>query len=180
MSKFVVSRDNVQVGLLKYIYNEETINNSSEEQMTRGCKICRAILFEVNEEGLANDLIFTTPTNYNIEGITGARSTKSPFIIVNSVSLSEFLKYTNYGEELTQYDLYFIFKNLIIRNKLLEQYKGIFGWRKAINKNEYIVVPNSKLPMEMYEKLKSISNFGNGVPSELEPQYKHIKRKVTK
>lgn len=180
MSKYVVSRDKVYVGLLKYVHNGESINNANEDFVTQRCKICRAMLFDINEQGLANDLIFTTPTNYNIEGITGARCTNSPFVIVNCINLSEFLKYIKYGEELTQYDLHFIFKNLIIRNKLLEQNKGAFGLRKAIKKNEYIVVPNSKLPMEMYEKLKSISSFGNGVPSELEPQYKHIKRKLTK
>ena len=84
MTKYVAKRKDVCAGeLLKpenvtikayYSFNNEV----SKEELAKqgigninayGGLVCRGMLFNVNENGLANDLIYTTPTNYPINGI---------------------------------------------------------------------------------------------------------------
>lgn len=59
------------------------------------------MLFNVNEDWLAEDLIYTTPTKYPIIDIEPKIDIESNFIIDYCVELEELLKYPGYGIYLT-------------------------------------------------------------------------------
>lgn len=120
MKKYVASRKDICAGRLTKHINEsfnicdEFGREISNEQLAENgiCNlhisrqiIYRGMLFNVNENGLANDLIYTTPTNYQIEGIEPKIEGESELVIDKYVELEELLKYLNYDEDLTQKDL---------------------------------------------------------------------------
>lgn len=188
MSKYVVKREEVCAGnLLKTdglsfkILNSDKSNDEIQE---KGLKfsfynglICRPMLFKVNEEGLADDLIYTTPTNYPINGIKN-NIENSNFIINDYVKLDELLKYLNYKEYLTQSDLLKIYRKLLTHEWWLEHHLELFGWKKS-KLSSYCYVNDGKqvLPMEIYDNLRQISESGKSKPHNKEPHYELIKKR---
>ncbi len=197
MSKYVAKRKDVCAGSLLMpqaatikVYDEK--NNEITEHMFEDSEfpkvsvscnlICRGMLFDVNENGLSNDLIYTTPTNYTIKGIEPKIDTKSDFIISNYVELEELLKYLKYGVDLTQKDLNQIYRKLIIHNWWLQHHSELFGFRKIYDQTsgEFMGYMNGgiqTIPMNIYEKLSSISCTKNGRPYKEEPGYSLIRRR---
>ena len=191
MKKYVATRKDVCAGqLLKpfemsYQMFDESDNVVTEEKLAEqgitgfsvfGGIICRGMLFDVNEDGLAKDLIYTTPTNYPIEGIQPKNNVESEFIITHYVELEELLKYLKYGVDLTQSDLNEIFRKLITHDWWLEHHRELFGW-KNLGGGSYCSGGIQTIPMSIYDNLSSISCTKNGKPYIEEPGYSLIKKR---
>jgi len=190
MPKYVAKRKDVCGGqLLKkidmsYKIVDELDNEVTEQDLAdagifnfsiSGGKICRGMLYNVNENGLANDLIYTTPTNYPIKGIDPKVASKSDFFIDNYVELDELLKYLKYGVDLTQRDLNEISRRLITHRYWLEHNMELFGWKKS--SVGYSSGGKEILPVSIYHELSSINCTKNGKPYKEEPEYSLIRRK---
>lgn len=190
MSKYVATRKDVCAGsLLKtcemsYKIYDEFDNEVSEEKLAEqgitgfsvsGGLICRGMLFNVNENGLTNDLIYNTPTNYPIKGIKPNINISSKFIVENYVELEELLKYLKYGVDLTQNDLNQIYRKLITHRWWLEHNMELFGWKKL--NCGYGSGGIQTIPMSIYDNLSSISCTKNGKPHKEEPGYSLIKKR---
>lgn len=195
MSKYVATRKDVCAGqLLKtismtfkvYDGNKNEISEDKFEELgipeisVFGDLICRGMLFNVNENGLANDLIYTTPTNYPIEGIEPKIDVESEFIIENYVELEELLKYLKYGVDLTQKDLNQIYRKIITHKWWLERHMELFGWKKMRDEKTGLSMGYGSdgiqtIPMNIYNNLSWITK--NGKPHQEEPSYSLIKRK---
>ena len=139
----------------------------------------RGMLFNVNDDGLANDLIYTTPTNYPIKKVEFEAPTKSELMISSYVELEELLKYLGYGVDLTQKDLNRIYERLITNNHWLKHHMELFGWRKkSMNYYDvYITGGTETIPMSIYRNLSDISGLKNGKPNKKEPGYSLIKKR---
>lgn len=189
MKKYVVKRNNIYAGsLMKDIKAKCTITDvngrelSERELKKDGIEfvsfssgiICRGMLFSI-DNNVSNDLIYTTPSNYSIEGLSSSIETPSEFKIKDWCSMEEVLKYLGYGEELTQKELNQIFKKLICRRNWLDKHIELFGWKKT--GLGYTSGGKQVLPMELYHKLNSISCTKDGNPYEKEPGFSLIKRK---
>ena len=191
MSKYVATRKDVCAGeLLKTggmslkIFDVNN-NEISQEQLAEqginfsffGGLVCRGMLFNVNEDGLANDLIYTTPTNYPIKDIQPKINVESEFVIDHYVELEELLKYLKYGIDLTQNDLNQIYRKFITHKWWLEHHKELFGFEKMSNGMGYCSGGIQTIPMKIYDNLSSISCTKNGTPHREEPGYSLIKKR---
>ena len=190
MSKYVTTRKDVCAGqLLKtggmsvkvYDSNNNEISEDKFEELgipkisVSGGLVCRGMLFNVNENGLANDLIYTTPTNYPIEGVEPKIDVESEFVINHYVELEELLKYLKYGVDLTQSDLNQIYRKLITHKWWLEHHMELFGWEKM--SVGYCSGGTQTIPMNIYDNLSWISCSKNGKPHQEEPSYSLIKKR---
>jgi len=190
MKKYVISRKEVCAGRLLqpfdatinvYDENENIIDDDKIKELgipvpkVSAGVICRGMLFNVNEDGLANDLIYRTPSKYPIEGIQPKIDVNTDFIITNYVELEELLKYLKYGVDLTQNDLNKIYRTLICNNRWLNHHMELFGWIK--NDIGYSSGGNYTISSSIYDNLSSISCTKDGRPYKEEPGYKLIKRK---
>lgn len=193
MAEFIVKRKDVCAGTLLKIHNSSiTIFDcegkpispeQSEEQenisvITFSGIVCRAMLYCVNDAGLAEDLIYKTPTNYLIRGVESKSDENSDFINEDScfvidehVPLEKLLNYLGYGEELTQRDLNRIFNKLVVRNWWLKHHLKLFGYQKMGFGMGYCSGGTQTLPIEIFNHLLSISCIGNGKPSKEEPNH---------
>ncbi len=192
MKKYVVTRKEICAGKLMGICDvsmtvlnqdnneltgDDLVKHSIPELSVSVGIIYRSMLFRVNENHLATDLIYTTPTKYTIKGLTpDLTDQKSHFIIDNYVELDELLKYLNYGDELTQRDLYKIYRKLIVSNKWLNHNMELFGWKKCGN-GFYVGGEKEIISKRIYDCLSSISCYKNGCPHPAEPGYELIKKR---
>lgn len=154
---YVIERKNVYAGLLVKTKTGETI---------------RGMLYTLNQNGLAHDLIYKTLLNYPILGIDPINSDLD-LVIEKNINLDELLKYLNYDEKLTQKDLNKIYKKLIIKNWWLKNHLDLFRY-KSLNDANF---NNEKLPSNIYLNLRSISSYRNCKPSIEEPGYSLIKKR---
>lgn len=81
--------------------------------------------FHLDNSGYANDLIYTTPTNYYIDGVSNGTNF-SDFVIDNYVRLYELLRYLGCGEDLTLGYLNQIYRKFIASNKWIESNAELF------------------------------------------------------
>lgn len=191
MEKYVALRKEVCAGSLlqtqriSYVVNDENGSKLSRYDLHRnginnievfGGLVCRGMLFKVNENGLSDDLIYTTPTNYLIRGINPNINIETDFIINNYVELNDLLKYLKYGEYLTQNDLNNIYRKLIINNNWLNNHHELFGWKK-VSYNSYSSGGVETIPMSIYDNLSTISCSKNGKPYLKEPEHSLIKKR---
>ena len=191
MSKYVAARKDVCAGeLLKtggmsFKIFDSNNNEVSQEQLAEqgisfsafGGLVCRGMLFNVNEDGLANDLIYTTPTNYPIKDREPKINVESEFVIDNYVELEELLIYLKYGVDLTQNDLNQIYRKLITHKWWLEHHMELFGFKKMGNGMGYCSGGIQTIPTDIYDNLSSISCSKNGKPHREEPGYSLIKKR---
>ena len=167
---YSVSIDNIYVGKVFKIYGsynksdvERDINKRSYHSFQRH------ILFSVNEDGLANDLLYNSP-EYPIMNITPddllVNKTGIDTIIAEPYKISDLLKYLDYNDELTYQDILNIRKN-IINKKFLDSNYQLFGLKKK--DQGYKVVPNGRFPLDCYYAIleacdsSSINMVGNFV-----------------
>lgn len=134
----------------------------------------RGMLFNVNEKGLANDLIYTTPTNYLIDGIKPKVYVMTKFFIYNCVNLDEFLKYKDFGIYLTQDNLDEIYREFIVSDLWLRNHMELFGFKKK--KDGSYSTFKGYYSYDMYSKLVECS-WGSSSPDILEPGYKLINKR---
>lgn len=189
MKKYVVKRSNVYAGnLMKNIdakcvvtdqngreISEDELKKQGVQLMSFSCGlICRGMLFSI-KENTSDDLIYTTPSSYALDGISSSIEVPSEFKIKDWYNLEAILKYLGYGEELTQHELNQVYKKLICSKRWLDKNMELFGWKKS--KVGYTSGGEAILPMELYHRLSSISSSGNGNPYKEEPGFEFIKRK---
>lgn len=191
MKKYVAKRDEVCGGLLIERPNITTLTPtiitengklSYEEATELGLPVpilqissyrsYRGMLLNVNDDGLSNDLIWTTPTNYPIMG--KSTSDDIDFVIDEYVELGELLKYLKYGVDLTQKDLLKIYRKLIVSSYWIEHNMELFGYKKDnFIAGSYTGTSDGIFTSDMYHKLESISS-SNGKPNKDEPGYEYI------
>lgn len=197
MKKYIASRKDICAGqLLKtqkvsfkaYDYRNKEM---SEEDLAKqgitnisvsGGIVCRGMLFNINDNGLANDLIYTTPAKYPIEGVHPNVDGESEFVINHFVELEELLKYLDYGVDLTQKDLDQIHRKLIAHKWWLEHHMELFGWEKLRDEKTgadmgYGSGGIETVPMRIYDGLSWISCSEQGKPNKIEPGYSLIKKR---
>ncbi len=131
MKKYVATRKDIcggqllKTGDMSFKIVDSNDNEVSKQELAEqgitnisffGGLVCRGMLFNVNDVGLANDLIYTTPTNYPINGKQPKVDIESQFVIDHYVELEELLKYLKYGVDLTQNDLNQMHRKLIANN----------------------------------------------------------------
>lgn len=192
MKKYVAKRDEVCGGLLIERPNITTLTPdtittengevSIEEAKELGIPILtmqissyrsyRGMLLNVNDDGLSNDLIWTTPTNYPIMG--KSTSDDIDFVIDEYVELGELLKYLKYGVDLTQKDLLKIYRKLIVSSYWIEHNMELFGYKKDnFIAGSYTGTSDGMFTSDVYHKLRSISS-SKGKPNKEEPGYGYI------
>lgn len=189
MSKYVATRKDVcagellKTGRMSFKVFDGNDNEVSQEQLAEqgigyssfSGLVCRGMLFNVNEYGLAHDLIYTTPTNYPIGGVEPKINVESEFVISHYVELEELLKYLKFGVDLTQNDLNQIYRKLITHKWWLEHHMELFGWKKL--SVGYGNAGIETIPMNIYDNLRWISCSENGKPYIEEPSYSFIKKR---
>ena len=191
MSKYVCKRKDVWSGILYKnknvpfgIFYRDGTEMRADEFIKKGfspnysAKIrCRQMLIKVNEEKMAEDLIYNTPTLYPIDGFASVNDSNSDFVIEEIINLEELLKYMEYNESLTQEDLGKIYKKLIVRKKWLEKNCNLFGYEKGRYNYYRMSEETPEIPSDIFERIETKKTYGNGKPSKYEPDYKLIKKK---
>lgn len=133
--------------------------------------ICRDImLFNINKDGLSNDLIYTTPTNYTVRGIKpkiDVNNNDIYFNIENYVKLEEWIEDQGYGIDLTQHDLNQLFKKYIALQKRI---------KLRLLKKVYHQEPKAFFDIS-YDISNLISIYKMGSPHPEEPNYGLIKKR---
>lgn len=187
MKKFVATRKDICAGLLIIKNNEEfNIKRIIEQLSTKTVtddSICRGMLFNVNKNGLADDLIYTTPTNYRIDGIESKIDVESDFIIKLYVELDELLKYMGYGIDLTGSDLNQIYRKLIVHYYWIWHHADeLLGWKELRPKkaDRYTEDESHEIQMilmDIFSNIYMIGRFRKGKPHPSEIGYNLIKKR---
>ena len=144
MNKATIKRDSIFVGQL--VKKDENSNNL----------VCRSILFTLNENTLATDLLYNSP-NYPISNLSNSIiCEESEFIIMNSISLAPLLLYFCYGEYITEKELKEI-KILFLSGTFTQDNCDLFGRREILPKDHFFYENDLKIinPLKIYlKKLK--------------------------
>ena len=196
MEKYVATRESLCAGELLKAENIAIKANNGETEVTEeqriiqsitglypyGGLVCRGMLFNVNEDGVAHDLRYTTEANYAIEGILPKVSTESDFLITRYVELDELLRYLKYGKDLTQEDINQIYCFLIANNWWIHHHLELFGWKKIYDRSTGASMwdetgGEEKISKSIYDNLSWISCARNGAPHPEEPGYSRIMKR---
>lgn len=191
MKKYVAKRDNVYAGTLikTFIPEVSIIDEFGQEYkqdefeklgitnfQIKGGLILRGMLFSINNNDMAEDLVYDSPNDYNIEGIEPKLNLFDDFIVTEYAKLEELLKYLKYGEDLTQEDLNQIYRRFLVHGWWLKRHLELFGLQKV--ENGYVSNGAETLPQEIAESLTTINLNGLVKPHSEEPFHKLIyKRK---
>lgn len=181
MSKFVCKRKDVCTGDLYkeknvdygVYYNDGTEMNSNELEERgfspnySGKIFCRKMLYTVNEDNLANDLMYISYNNYPIEGLKNISEDDLEFVINDQVNLEALIEYMGYGSDLTQEDLNEIFLKIITHRKWLKKHATLFSNSDG----------TGVLPSYMYYALLENNRYNCGKPSKLEKGHGYMKRR---
>ena len=190
MSKYVTKREDVYGGILtNNIEQNVIVLDSAGNELTKSklremgisdfsvsCRsLLRSMLFN-KKNGLASDLVYSTPFLYRIQHVepTLIDYSASGFEVINSTSLEEVLKYMGYNESLTQKDVNSIYRKLLVSSLWLNTHRKPFGFKII----DGMICSDGKgqLPIESYDLLDRISGLRHK-PSKEEPCYKLILRK---
>lgn len=176
MKKYVMTRKNVCIGQLLLADGTYTYNERNENNIEWGGYVLRGMLFCINENGLAKDLVYETPTNYPIVGVEPKIEVKSNLMIDEYTELEELLKYLNYNEDLTQKDLNRIHKQLIAKRSWLDHHMDLFSFVDFKDGTFGTNGLGEKIPHKIWESLFRISGH-NSSPSQKEPGASFIKKR---
>lgn len=137
--KYKVCRDNVYVGQVirtSCVYQKRVMRASKEKNgildvdRWRGY---RSILFTLNEDNLADDLLYNSP-NYPILNISDNEKctdfNNRIILVKDAYNLSELLRYFNYNKELTYEDIIRIRKTFF-SGKFVYDNCELFGYRES-------------------------------------------------
>ena len=190
MKKYVAKRDNVYAGtLIKTCIPEVSIIDEFGQEykqdefeklgitnfQIKGGLILRGMLFSINKNDMAEDLVYDSPNDYNIEGIEPKLNLFDEFVVTEYAKLEELLKYLKYGEDLTQEDLNQIYRRFLVHGWWLKRHLELFGYQK--DSNGYQAEGKEILPQEIADSLTAI-NFNKLVkPHPEEPFHKLVYKK---
>lgn len=191
MSKYICKRRDVCSGVLYQrknvpfgVFYTDGTEMNLEELEKRGfspdysAKVrCRQMLIRVNDQKLAEDLIYDTPINYPILGFEAEGNTSSDFVIDEFINLEELLKYLDFRESLTQENLNDIYKLLIEKRKWLMKNSKLFGYGKSRYNYYRESEKESELSHDFFDKIGIEKIKHNGKPSKYEPGYRKIRKK---
>lgn len=169
MTKYVCKRNEVCGGLL--LYNGEDCTNL---EYNNG-QVYRGILFNKDELGYANDLIYDVGVKYPIKNLC-YDSINSFYYVNYYIELEELLKYLGYNKELTQNDLNKIYKKFILHNRWLNNNKELFGLLKMYG-GSYGEGGTEFISLDIYRALESISYFLKNARNNIKVQGKLVKKK---
>lgn len=140
-----VPRDNIYAGQLvepltpKVIItdidgNEKSLEDLKAEGISNfsvsAALLYRKILFSINNNGLADDMLYTSP-NYYITGIDSEIKNNSKLIIDKYVKLENLLLYFNFPEQLKERDVLKLYKLFLKDDKFLYKNCELFGMSKC-------------------------------------------------
>jgi len=137
---YTVCRDNIYMGTViniskEYHYEEKqtlSCDSLSQPDFDPRDYYYRTMFFVLDENKLSNDLLYRTPS-YPVLNVTddidNLNTDENSIVISDSYSLSPFLEYLGYGEEITYEDI------IEIRNIILDESFDIeaFGVEKKTN-----------------------------------------------
>lgn len=172
MSKYVCKRDDVYSGILliKWDLDNQKCNTFKDLLNDRficfNYKLGRSLLFNVNNKGYANDLIYNTPYNYPVLELCNDEYIDSRNIITRYVKLDNLLKYMGYNKDLSNGDLNDIYNKLLVHSSWLKHYRHLFG----NSDGEEI------LSYYLYKELCDISKLSSK-PHKDEPGFMLIKKR---
>lgn len=112
--KYKVDRNKIFVG--KLIHKEKNI-------------IIRKMLFTINQDNLADDLLYYSP-NYKIDGIETEKKHDLNLIVNSALSLEKILLYLKFNENLKKSDIRKIYKILLSSEKFYLKNLDLFGMEK--------------------------------------------------
>ena len=164
-----INRNTIYIGSLY----QSTIDEDKRGEATFGDNLCRTMLFTINDDLLAEDLIYSTPVKYPI--YNRSNSNKGPFIICNAINIGSLLSELNYPEELEQKDLKKIYRQLIKTN-YLDKKLYLFG---IVHFGYYYELLQSALcsvDPAIFYSIKNMYNYSTGKPSKVEPYYQEAKK----
>ena len=158
MKKYVCKRNEVMAGKLIMVL---PVISDSEENNFNGYESinCRSILYSVTDDNKGKDLIYSTPTFYELDSSKVQKNNDMKLYITDSLELGELLKYLNFNKDLTQKDLNKIFNMLLKHKGWLDRHPEVF---------------NNDL-FELYFGLKRLQSFRTK-PYIGEPNYQLIKK----
>ena len=179
MKKYVIKRNEVMAGTLTMVLPvrienmSENINSKFLDYEGFASINVRGMLFKFNEKLNAKDLIYTTPTTYNVEYINV--KDKLNFVITNLLELDKLLKYLGFNDSLTKDDVDKVFNMLIKHKSWLNRNSKLFGITRNLLGEYSYDKDNATFSGEMYKKLDIIQCAGYK-PNEDEPGYSLIKK----
>ncbi len=172
MSKYVIKRNEVMAGRLLMVLPIEPadyiIKKIPSFSVYKGLTSLdyRGMLYSVDENNLANDLVYTTPTNYSIDGLGEVVLSKPVnFVLTNNIQLDELLKYLGFREDLTRNDINKIFNMLIKHKNWLMTHLDLFGVFDCLFGSYIVKDNNAMFSPKMFYELNKIEKAG------YEPQY---------
>lgn len=179
MKKYKIERSNIYVGKLvqptnmpikKYFQIYHKLSPEEQKKIKEcGRRLCckeiiRPILFEINENNLAHDLIHTTNINYPILDKKYSILPNSNYIVEEITNIELLLLYLNYKEFLTKHDLKKIYHQLILSIKWLEKNRELFGYREILPGTD-LFMGNEQIPHEIYDTLHRLYLIRQKTPS---------------
>lgn len=132
--------------------------------------------FNIGKNGLTDDLLFTSPNPYKIEGIAPIEIPKFQNIkIRNYYNLSELLLKLNYKSTITRKELEDLMKSITSDPNWLFDIAIAFGFARN-ESGFYYPDKEVELPQEGFRILRDISDVGSFMPCFREPDYHRIKK----
>lgn len=139
--KYVVCRDDIYVGevvqadcIYRYEGEHNFFNNTKPGQLTTNLGgEYRSILFVPNEDKLANDLLYRTPS-YPILNVTDDETClnleEDSIVIRGAYNLAVLLEYFGYQKDLTYEDIIRIRKTFFT-GRFAKDHCELFGWKES-------------------------------------------------
>ena len=124
-------------------------------RLVKGNSISYPILFKIDEEGFANDLLSDSSEKYLIKDNNSEDNIG--IFVEYPLKLEALLKYLGYDDELTRSDLIDIFENLILDDEWLLNNMELFGWTK--HNLGRITGGCQILPYELFLGLENLSHM---------------------
>lgn len=136
----------------------------------------RAMAFNIGNNGLTDDLLFTSPNPYKIEGVDPIETPKFQNIKIKSYyNLSELLLKLDYKSTITRNELEDLMKSITSDPNWLFDIAIAFGFARN-ESGFYYPDKEVELPQEGFRVLRDISYMGSYIPCVREPDYHKIKK----
>ena len=190
--KYIIDKSNIYVGKLVKpidisVENYERIYDKlSEEEKQRirqrNKTICakdtiRPIIFRMDNDRLAHDLIFNINDSYPVLGIKPYNKHTSEFIIEEAINISTLLTYLDYNQSLTKHEIKRIYKLLILSSEWLKENVDLFGYRE-IFPDTYLPGGNEQINHEIFDILRELEIIIKKKPSKEEIAKTRARRKL--
>lgn len=160
--KYKVSRDNIFVGtvaqtenIYRYLGEKEKNNIKKGDLFLEKAQNFRTMLFCLNQDKLANDLLYRSP-NYPVLNLTNENDIRKNFenhILIHQIChLKPLLELAHFNNTLTYEDILKIKE--IVNQKYIIEHSALFGYQKLQEKPEtFYEIGTSLLPKKYFPLL---------------------------